>query len=195
MVRILSLALSLLFCVSHLPGCQLLRNITNASTPAVLANGAISYDQIQQDRTLQETLEDQFSRPGGHYSHSQIKVFVHNGSVLLVGKVQSTQQKVNAGALVKKVAAVRILHNQLKIKPGYKRNRTQSELDSKMVRKIKTQFSLSKNVPMNKMTVGVVDNELILMGLLTQAEIRSTMETAQKLSGISRIIKAFEQID
>lgn len=181
--------------VIGLSGCQIIRNITNASTPAVLPNGAISYDQIQQDRTLQETLADQFSKPSGPYANTHIDVFVHNGVVLLVGQVHSVKQKTRAGELAKKVASVRILHNRLKVNPSYKRSRAQLEFDNKMARKIKTQFSLSKNVPMSKMTVGVVDKQLVLMGLLRQAEIRATMETAQKLDGVSHIIKAFEQID
>jgi len=121
---------------------------------------------------------------------SKISVYSNNGRVLLVGQTPSDAYKVEAGKIVSRVAGVRHVYNELTI--GSPVKLTTRSNDSWITSKVKTSMLGTKNFDSAKVKVVTENGVVYLIGLVTRQEGEQAVEIARHVSGVKRVIKAFE---
>ncbi|PJG59836.1 division/outer membrane stress-associated lipid-binding lipoprotein [Aeromonas cavernicola] len=181
--------LSLLSCILLLQGCA-----------AVVVGGAASTAKVSGDRrTLGTQWDDQAielkaanlladNKPLS--TASKISVYSNNGRVLLVGQTPSDAYKAEAGKIVARVEGVRHVYNELRfgrpVSLGVRSN------DSWITSKVKADMLGAKNFDSGKVKVVTENGEVFLIGLVTRPEGDRAVEIARHVSGVKRVIKAFE---
>lgn len=122
--------------------------------------------------------------------HANISIVSVNGIVLIVGQVANVEMRAEAEAALKTVPAIRSIHNQLRI--GSNIGITTQTHDTWLTSKVKTKLLANENVSGNNIKVVTENAEVFLMGLVAHAEAEQAVEIARNISGVERVIKAFE---
>lgn len=121
---------------------------------------------------------------------SKISVYSNNGRVLLVGQTPSDAYKQEAGKIVGRIEGVRHVYNELRLgKPvsiGVRSN------DSWITSKVRADMLGTKDFDSTKVKVVTENGEVFLIGLVTRKEGDQAVEIARHVSGVKRVIKAFE---
>ncbi|RJE76870.1 osmotically-inducible protein OsmY [Pseudoalteromonas citrea] len=125
-------------------------------------------------------------------NHANISVVSVNGVVLLVGQVSNVEMRTEAEAALKTVPAIRRVHNQLRI--GSNIGITTQTHDTWLTSKVKTKLLADENVSGNNIKVVTENAEVFLMGLVAPIEAEQAVEIARNISGVERVIKAFEYL-
>jgi len=180
------------FCCFSISGCAGLM-VAGAATGAVAS---------QDRRTLPTQLEDENIEikattllfENDEISEStNIDVVSYNTNVLLVGQAPTSSLKSKAQAQVEEIEKVNKVYNQIRIAAPIsffaKRN------DEYLTSKIKSAMLFSKDFPSTKIKVVTENNEVFLLGLVSQEEAEKAAEIARNVDGVSRVIKVFEIIE
>ena len=121
---------------------------------------------------------------------SKISVYSNNGRVLLVGQTPSDAYKLEAGKIVARIDGVRHVYNELRlgqpVSIGVRSN------DSWITSKVRADMLGAKNFDSAKVKVVTENGEVFLIGLVTRQEGDQAVEIARHVSGVKRVIKAFE---
>ncbi|WP_323884427.1 division/outer membrane stress-associated lipid-binding lipoprotein [Aeromonas hydrophila] len=121
---------------------------------------------------------------------SKISVYSNNGRVLLVGQTPSDAYKLEAGKIVARIEGVRHVYNELRlgqpVSIGVRSN------DSWITSKVRADMLGAKNFDSAKVKVVTENGEVFLIGLVTRQEGDHAVEIARHVSGVKRVIKAFE---
>ncbi|WP_042012398.1 division/outer membrane stress-associated lipid-binding lipoprotein [Aeromonas fluvialis] len=121
---------------------------------------------------------------------SKISVYSNNGRVLLVGQTPSDVYKIEAGKIVSRIAGVRHVYNELRL--GQPASITTRSNDSWITSKVKADMFGTKNFDSTKVKVVTENSEVFLIGLVTRQEGEQAVNIARHVSGVKRVIKAFE---
>ena len=121
---------------------------------------------------------------------SKISVYSNNGRVLLVGQTPTDAYKQTAGQSVGRIEGVRHVYNELRLgKPVSIGTRSN---DSWITSKVRTDMLAAKDFDSAKVKVVTENGEVFLIGLVTRKEAEQSVEIARHVSGVTRVIKAFE---
>lgn len=121
---------------------------------------------------------------------SKISVYSNNGRVLLVGQTPTDAYKLAAGQTVGRIEGVRHVYNELRLgKPVSIATRSN---DSWITSKVRADMLATKNFDSTKVKVVTENGEVFLIGLVTRKEGEQSVEIARHVSGVTRVIKAFE---
>lgn len=115
-----------------------------------------------------------------------------NGIVLLVGQVPNEEIKNEAQRTIENVSGIRKIHNQIRI--GSNIGITTQTHDSWLTSKVKAQLLTAKDISSNNIKVVTENAEVFLMGLVSDAESTQAVNIARNVSGVERVIKAFEYL-
>ncbi|UBR45918.1 division/outer membrane stress-associated lipid-binding lipoprotein [Aeromonas veronii] len=121
---------------------------------------------------------------------SKISVYSNNGRVLLVGQSPSDVYKIEAGKIVSRIEGVRHVYNELRI--GQPASFTTRSNDSWITSKVKADMFGTKNFDSTKVKVVTENGEVFLIGLVTRQEGEQAVNIARHVTGVKRVIKAFE---
>jgi len=121
---------------------------------------------------------------------SKISVYSNNGRVLLVGQTPSDAYKLEAGKVVARIDGVRHVYNELRL--GQPVNIGVRSNDSWITSKVRADMLGAKNFVSAKVKVATENGEVFLIGLVTRQEGDQAVEIARHVSGVKRVIKAFE---
>ncbi|MEH8169847.1 MULTISPECIES: division/outer membrane stress-associated lipid-binding lipoprotein [Aeromonas] len=121
---------------------------------------------------------------------SKISVYSNNGRVLLVGQTPSDVYKIEAGKIVSRIEGVRHVYNELRI--GQPVSFTTRSNDSWITSKVKADMFGTKNFDSTKVKVVTENGEVFLIGLVTRQEGEQAVNIARHVTGVKRVIKAFE---
>ncbi len=110
--------------------------------------------------------------------------------MLLVGQTPSDAYKLEAGKIVARIEGVRHVYNELRlgqpVSIGVRSN------DSWITSKVRADMLGAKNFDSAKVKVVTENGEVFLIGLVTRQEGDHAVEIARHVSGVKRVIKAFE---
>ncbi|MGE6106923.1 division/outer membrane stress-associated lipid-binding lipoprotein [Aeromonas sobria] len=121
---------------------------------------------------------------------SKISVYSNNGRVLLVGQTPTDAYKLAAGQTVGRIEGARHVYNELRLgKPVSIATRSN---DSWITSKVRADMLATKNFDSTKVKVVTENGEVFLIGLVTRKEGEQSVEIARHVSGVTRVIKAFE---
>jgi len=123
---------------------------------------------------------------------NHIRVVSFNGVMLLAGEVPNPEQRTVAESLVKPIAGVRRVVNDLAVTEPSSLSRRLH--DSWLTTEAKSQLlgiDLDGFDP-TRVKVVTVRGNMYLMGLVTQAEANAVVERLRKMRGVKRVVKVFE---
>ena len=121
-----------------------------------------------------------------------ISVTSFNRKVLMTGQVASDQDKRNAEQIVAALPNVRSVHNELQVlgRPSL----TTSAADTSITARVKTALIQAEDLQANTIKVVTESGTVFLMGLVSQREANRAAEVASRVSGVQRVVTAFELI-
>ncbi|WP_440054922.1 division/outer membrane stress-associated lipid-binding lipoprotein [Pseudoalteromonas sp. T1lg65] len=124
--------------------------------------------------------------------HANISIVSVNGIVLMIGQVANQEMKAEAEQAIKSIAGIRQIHNQLRISSNI--GITTQTHDTWLTSKVKTKLLADDDVYGANIKVVTENAEVFLMGLVSEEEANKAVEIARHVSGVKRVIKAFEYI-
>ena len=187
-MRKIAIAIILLSCFS-MTGCAGLM-VAGAATGA-----AASQDR----RTLPTQLEDQnieikttaaLFKNDELWKDTNIDVVSYNTNVLLIGQAPTASLKSKAQTEVEKIPKVTKVYNQIRIAAPISFFAKQN--DKYLTSKVKSSMLFTKDFPSGKIKVVTENNEVFLLGIVSQSEAEKAVDIARNIDGVSRVIKVFE---
>lgn len=145
------------------------------------------------DKLIRAKINVNLSRQQPSFQNANIHVDSYNGVVLLTGSVPSKAERVRAYKVAEKTRKVRRIHNELEIGP--KENFGGGFADFWIKRKLKLRLCFTQGIESGRVKSVVQNKTVYLMGLMSRQEANRVVVATQKVSGITKIIKAFEYID
>lgn len=160
---------------------------------------------IQEDsgeRTFGNTIDDErietvvlvnLRKASETLKNAHINAISYNGVVLLVGQVNSSDDRALAAEVAGQVRGVRLVHNELTA--SGKISGLAITNDSWLTTKVKSKLMINGKTDSGRIKVVTENGVVYLMGLLTRAEAQHAVEAIQNTGGIQKIVRVFEYID
>lgn len=168
---------------------------------AVMAGSAGAISAANDRRTIGSQIDDNnieikasiaISEVERLNKHANVSVISVNGIVLIIGQVPNQEMKTQAQRAIEHITGVRKIHNQIRI--GSNTSITTKTHDTWLTSKVKAQLLATKNLSSHNIKVVSENAEVFLMGLVTAAESDQAVNIARHVSGVERVIKAFEYL-
>lgn len=184
---------------SHLLVITAVLALLQGCAAVVVAGGATAVSAATDRRTIGSQIDDNSIAIKARRALSEdrltnegpnINVTSYNGVVLLTGQAPSDQVIQRAGQLIKDIQGVRDVHNQIRL--GSNTSLTTRTQDSWISTRVKTQLLAADDISGQNIRVITENAEVFLMGLVEVTEGDKAVEIARHVSGVSRVIKAFE---
>lgn len=162
-----------------------------------VAGGAIS---LADRRTTGAQADDQaielkaFNRFGERFKDDRVSLSVtsFNRIALLTGFVPDAATRTQAAAILGRIENVRTVVNEVTVGP--KPSVTAYAKDTWITTRVKTSFIDAKDLHANAIKVYTEASVVYLMGMVTDREASRAAEIASKVSGVTRVVRAFEII-
>lgn len=121
---------------------------------------------------------------------SHIRTTAYNQKVLLTGEIATEQDKSKAGDIARNSQDVTGVVNQLTVGPvtSFDSRAQDSLLDSQ----VRAQLIAASGVPSRTILITVNQKVVYLMGQVTPAEADAAAQAASQVSGVAKVIKAFD---
>ena len=166
---------------------------------AVGAAGAMAAKVANDRRTVGTQLDDQNADAAVSYQWSKsdalkeranLQVDVYNGVALLTGQAPDQGLIDEAVRRTQEVSYIKKIHNQIRIGESIGAG-TQAN-DIWLASKVRTKIVADERVPALQVKVAVQDSEVFLMGRLTNLEATAAVDIARNITGVARVVRAFE---
>jgi osmotically-inducible protein OsmY len=190
-VKTLTITLVSLLFVMQLQGCVV----------AVGAAGAMAAKVANDRRTVGTQLDDQnagrsvayqWSKSEALKEQTNLQVDMYNGIALLTGQAPTQALIDEAVRRAQEVDYLKKIHNQIRI--GEPIGAGTQANDIWLASKVRTKIVADERVPALQVSVVVQDSEVFLMGRLTNAEANAAVDIARNITGVARVVRAFEII-
>ena len=168
---------------------------------AVGAAGAMAAKVANDRRTVGTQLDDQnadsavayqWSKSDALKEQANLQVDVYNGVALLTGQAPSQALLDEAVNRAQEVAYLKKIHNQIRIAQPIGAG-TQAN-DIWLASKVRAKIVADERVPALQVKVVVQDSEVFLMGRLSNLEATAAVDIARNVTGVARVVRAFEII-
>lgn len=180
-----------LLSLSLLQGCAAL--LVGAGVGAVsAAHDRRTLGTQLDDKTIASRIAIALSENKAIEKQANINVHVFNGSVLLVGQAPNESLIRQAQQLAESINNVDKLHNQVRLAAPISASTTAH--DMWLTSKIKAKLIADKSVDGFHIHVAVENSEVFLMGLVSNKEASSAVNSARNVAGVTQVIKAFEYL-
>jgi osmotically-inducible protein OsmY len=181
-----------LFALILLPGCSSLIASATGPEPIGKAAGERTFSMSLQDNSIETTAEVNIIKADERFRDANVNVVSFYNSVLLAGQVPTEDMKQKAEQVVRNIAEVRQIHNELTVGDvSYYGERTSDGLISTRLR---TAYTLEKGFPSSRLKVFTVGGTVYLLGKLTQSEAEQAVLIASQLAGVKKIIKMIDYL-
>lgn len=168
---------------------------------AVGAAGAMAAKVANDRRTVGTQLDDQnadsavayqWSKSDALKEQANLQVDVYNGVALLTGQAPSQALLDEAVNRAQEVEYLKKIHNQIRIAQPIGAG-TQAN-DIWLASKVRAKIVADERVPALQVKVVVQDSEVFLMGRLSNVEATAAVDIARNVTGVARVVRAFEII-
>ncbi|MGB0988016.1 MAG: BON domain-containing protein [Pseudoalteromonas spongiae] len=175
----------------------LLQGCVAAAVVGVVGGATVAAD----NRTLGSQIDDQkiefdayakLSENEGLSDNTNLQVVSINGSVLVVGQAPNEFLRDQAIKALGEIQRVVQVHDQIRI--GNVTSLATRSNDLFLTSKVKTALFGSEKIDATNIKVVTENAEVFLMGLVNKAEAESAVDIARNVSGVNRVIKAFEYL-
>jgi len=159
-----------------------------SSDPRVRTPGTIFDDNVLEGLVKRRIRE---SDPG--FRHAHLVVTAYDGTVLLVGQVESDTLRQKATEVARGIAKVERVHNELEI--GGPTSLLARSNDGWLTAKVKTQLLRSDDAAANTIKVQTENGVVYLMGTVPRSEADAAVAAARSVYGVQKIVKVFDYAD
>ncbi len=127
------------------------------------------------------------------FKDTHVNVTSYNLVVLLTGEVNDEKTKADIGEVVRKIASVKSVTNEIAI--GGKSSLGGRSNDTLITTNVKARFLGAKDFSSNHVKVVTEASVVYLMGIVTKEEGEAATDVARTTSGVSRVVKVFEYVE
>jgi osmotically-inducible protein OsmY len=191
----MSLFIRILFSVLiplSVSGCVSILDATHEG-PIEPNYGERTFGAVIDDNRIETTITVNLRKASPELRASHINVVSFNGVVLLVGQVQSPEDRETAAQVAHAVQNVRQVHNELTVSGAI--SLLARTNDSWLTTKIKTKFLFNSQLDADRIKVVTEAGTVFLLGLVTREEADRAVEVARNTRGIQKIVRVFEYIE
>lgn len=173
--------------ISLLPGCTSILANTTAPGPMGAKPGERTMSMRVEDMSIENTASVNIYKADPALKEANINVISFYGAVLLVGQVPSDALKQKAEQIVRQIAEVKQVHNELTVsEPSYYWPRTK---DSVITTRINSSLIFDETFPSSRSKITTSNGVVYLLGKLTPAEADKAVATISKVGGVQKIVK------
>jgi osmotically-inducible protein OsmY len=151
-----------------------------------------TFPQQLQDESIETKARVNLGADNDAYDDAHLVIVSFNGFVLLAGQVPSEALKARAIEVVRRVAGVRRIYNELEIGPpssaGTRAN------DTWLTTKVKARLMSTSSIEGGRVKVVTENGVVYLMGLTTREEADRISTAAAGISGVERVVRLFELV-
>ena len=126
------------------------------------------------------------------FDDANLVVVAYNGFVLVAGQVPSLELKNEVPTVLRNVAGVRRIYNELDVRENASTQVHANDLW--LTTQVKAKLLLTSNTPSTRTKVVTENSVVYLMGLLTPEEAQRVADLTAGISGVSRVVRLFELI-
>ncbi len=166
-----------------LSGCAATKGQTQPRTP-----GNFIDDEAIETLVIREIRKSDPGLKGAHLSAVSF-----NGILLLLGQVDSEALKRQALEAATNIRKARTIHNEIEISGPI--SRVARSNDAWLTSKVKSRLLARRDIRGVRTKVVTENSIVYLMGLVTRDHAQKSVEVAQKVFGVQKIVKVFEYID
>ena len=145
------------------------------------------------DETLESKVNSAIKKDQQIKSEARISVTSYSGRILLTGQVPNENLREVASSLAKGVQNVNDIYNEVRVGP--KVDFAQISKDSWITSQIKSKMLLDSKVKTSDVKVVTENNEVFLMGNVTQDQGNAAAEIARNVAGVTKVIKVFNYLN
>lgn len=145
------------------------------------------------DETLESKVNSAIKKDQQIKSEARISVTAYSGRVLLTGQVPNENLREVASSLAKGVQNVNDVYNEVRVGP--KVDFAQISKDSWITSQIKSKMLVDSKVKTSDVKVVTENNEVFLMGNVTQDQGNAAAEIARNVAGVTKVIKVFNYLN
>lgn len=159
-----------------------------AATTAVVATDRRTAGEQVEDQAIELKASSEMRRL--FEDRARVTVTSYAGRVLLTGDVPDDKARQQAQEAASGVEKVREVYNELRV--GAKTPMSVRTNDTWLTSKVKTALVNTKGVPTRTMLVTTERGIVYLLGRLTRDEAERATKVVSGISGVQRVVKAFE---
>lgn len=174
--------------ITVLSGCAPLLVGGTAATTAIVATDRRTTGEQVEDQAIELKTAAEMRRL--FEDTARVNVTSYAGRVLLTGDVPTQQAKQQATEATQKVEKVKRVINELRV--GEKTAISVRTNDTWLTSKVKTALINTKEVPTRTIVVTTERGVVYLLGKLTREEADRAAKVASSVSGVNKVVKAFE---
>ena len=177
--------------------------ITSCTTILVETTGEQGISEDPTQRTAGARVEDQsietkvivnMKSQVPEFRKANFNVISHNGVVLLVGQVASSEMKNKASEIASQASSkIKRIHNELEV--AGKTSLIARSNDAWVATKVRTLLLTNSSIPSGQIRVVAENGAVYLMGLIDQSNGDNAARLARNISGVTRVVKVFEYIN
>ncbi len=184
--------LTALALISLLPGCTSLMASASGPDPLGAKPGERTMSMRVEDISIENTANVNIYKADPALKEANVTVVSFYGAVLLVGQVPSEALKQKAEQIVRQIAEVKQVHNELTVSdPSYYWPRTK---DSLITTRINSSLVFDKTFPSSRSKVTTVNGVVYLMGKLTASEADRAVAAISQVGGVQKIVKIVDYL-
>ncbi len=181
----------LIAAVITLQGCVAAAVVTVGTGVKVATDRRTVGNQID-DQTIVLNAYAKLKKHAEIYDKTNIQLVSLNGKMLVVGQAPTEHLRDSVIKILSDIEGVTELYNQIRL------TNTTSVLtrshDTWLTSKVKVALLTDDRVDGTNIKVVTENGEVFLMGLVTQQEAEIAVNIARNISGVNRVVKAFEYI-
>ena len=148
---------------------------------------------IVEERSIETKIAVNMQAIEPAFRKSSFDVVSHNGVVLLIGQVESSELKSKATEIASQASAkIKRIHNEIEVS-GRTGILSRSN-DTWIATKVRTLMLANAEVPSGQVRVVVENGAVYLMGIISQSEGDNAANIARNVTGVTKVVKVFEYL-
>lgn len=175
-----------------LAGCTSLMASATGPDPVGKSAGERTLSMSIEDRSIENTANINIFKADPKFRDANVNVISFYGSVLLAGQVQDETLKAQAEKVVRQIAEVKQVHNELAIADAsYYMERSSDGIISTRIR---TALTFEKGFPSSRTKIFTVGGTVYLLGKLSTAEADQAVTIIKEVAGVKKIVKLVDYL-
>jgi osmotically-inducible protein OsmY len=166
--------------------------LAGATTSVAVLNDRRTTGTVVEDKAVGYKVEEEIQKLPGLYEHGHVSAVSYNLAVLIVGQVPDLEAQQKITNIANRVEKVKKVYNETTVGPAS--SLTQRTQDIWITTKVKAKISGSPELNPLRIKVITENGIVYLLGVVTLNEADIATQTAQQVSGVTRIVKLFEYL-
>jgi osmotically-inducible protein OsmY len=177
---------------AFLASCSSMIASATGPDPVGREQGTRTLSMRLEDSSIERTAEVNMYKADPRFREANVNFVSFYGSVLIAGQVPNEELKAKAEAIVRQIAEVRHIHNELTV--GEASYYLERSTDGFISTRIRTSLTLEESYPASRTKIFTVGGAVYLLGRLTPSEAERAVSLIKKVSGVKKIIKLVDYL-